>query len=236
MNSLKNWDNNTWLSSKKYINTFNNFLRSKVKLNKNSKILDVGCGRANIISYLHKQYKFNNKPIGLDVVRNKNIKSNIMFKKIDAIKYLKKTNSLFDLILIKQTIHFFTKKQIKILLKLSKNHLNKNGKIMIFSLQTKNNEIPSFDIMKLKLNSSLKRDEILINEIKKSLKVCKLTYFQYKVNVSKARYIKMIKSRYISCLLKLSNKQLQRGVSEIKSNYKNQIKFTDTLNCISYRK
>ena len=236
MNSLKNWDNNTWLSSKKYINTFNNFLRSKVKLNKNSKILDVGCGRANIISYLHKQYKFNNKPIGLDVVRNKNIKSNIMFKKIDAIKYLKKTNNLFDLILIKQTIHFFTKKQIKILLKLSKNHLNKNGKIMIFSLQTTNNEIPSFDIMKLKLNSSLKRDEILINEIKKNLKVYKLTYFQYKVNVSKARYIKMIKSRYISCLLKLSNKQLQRGVSEIKSNYKNQIKFTDTLNCISYRK
>ena len=236
MNSLKNWDNNTWLSSKKYINTFNNFLRSKVKLNKNSKILDVGCGRANIISYLHKQYKFNNKPIGLDVVRNKNIKSNIMFKKIDAIKYLKKTNSLFDLILIKQTIHFFNKKQIKILLKLSKNHLNKNGKIMIFSLQTTNNEIPSFDIMKLKLNSSLKRDEILINEIKKNLKVYKLTYFQYKVNVSKARYIKMIKSRYISCLLKLSNKQLQRGVSEIKSKYKNQIKFTDTLNCISYRK
>ena len=236
MNSLKNWDNKTWLSSKKYITTFNNFLKSKVKLNKNSKILDVGCGRANIISYLHKQYKFNIKPIGLDVVRNKNIKSNIMFKKIDAIKYLKKTNSLFDLILIKQTIHFFTKKQIKILLKLSKNHLNKNGKIMIFSLQTTNNEIPSFDIMKLKLNSSLKRDEILINEIKKNLKVYKLTYFQYKVNVSKARYIKMIKSRYISCLLKLSNKQLQRGVSEIKSKYKNQIKFTDTLNCISYRK
>ena len=236
MNSLKNWDNKTWLSSKKYINTFNNFLKSKVKLNKNSKILDVGCGRANIISYLHKQYKFNNKPIGLDVVKNKNIKSNIMFKKIDAIKYLNKSNNLFDLILIKQTIHFFTKKQIKILLKLAKNHLNKNGKIMIFSLQTINNEIPSFDIMKLKLNSSLKRDEILINEIKKNLKVYKLTYFQYKVNVSKARYIKMIKSRYISCLLKLSNKQLQRGVSEIKSNYKNQIKFTDTLNCISYRK
>lgn len=236
MNSLKNWDNKTWLSSKKYITTFNNFLKSKVKLNKNSKILDVGCGRANIISYLHKQYKFNNKPIGLDVVRNKNIKSNVMFKKIDAIKYLNKTNNLFDLILIKQTIHFFTKKQIKILLKLAKNHLNKNGKIMIFSLQTINNEIPSFDIMKLKLNSSLKRDEILINEIKKNLRIYKLTHFRYKVSVSKARYIKMIKSRYISCLLKLSNKQLQRGVSEIKSNYKNQIKFTDTLNCISYRK
>ena len=43
-------------------------------------------------------------------------------------RYLKKTKNLFDLILVKQTIHFFTKKQIKILLKLAKNHLNKNGK------------------------------------------------------------------------------------------------------------
>ena len=236
MKKLKNWDNRTWLSSNNYILYFSRFLKTKIKINYSTNILDIGCGRANIISYLHKQYKFSNKPVGLDIVRNKDIKNNIIFKKMDAIKYLKRTNNLFDLILIKQTIHFFTKKQIKTLLELSKNHLNKNGKIMIFSLQTTNNEIPSFDIMKLKLNSSLKRDEILINEIKKSLKVYKLTYFQYKVNVSKARYIKMIKSRYISCLLKLSNKQLQRGVSEIKSNYKNQIKFTDTLNCVSYKK
>jgi ubiquinone/menaquinone biosynthesis C-methylase UbiE len=53
MKRLKNWDNNTWLSSKKYIFTFNNFLKSKIKFNKNTNILDIGCGRANIISALH---------------------------------------------------------------------------------------------------------------------------------------------------------------------------------------
>ena len=236
MKSLKNWDNKTWLSSSKYLLSFKNFLKSKTKINKSSKILDIGCGRANIISYLHKKYKFNNIPIGIDVVKNKNVKTNIIFKNIDAIRYLKITDNKFDLILIKQTIHFFTKKQIKTLLNLSINHLKKNGRIIIFSLKTENNEIPSFKIMKLRLNSSLKKDKILINEIKRNLKKYKITLFQYKVKISKTKYIQMVKSRYISCLLKLSNKQLQKGISEIKSKYKNQIKFTDTLSCINFKK
>ena len=84
MVSLKNWDNKTWLSSKKYINSFNNFVLKQKKLNKNSKILDIGCGRANIISSLHKKYKFKDKPVGIDIVRNKGIKKNIIFEKIEA--------------------------------------------------------------------------------------------------------------------------------------------------------
>jgi hypothetical protein len=46
----------------------------------------------------------------------------------------------------------------------------------------------------------------------------------------------MIKSRYISCLLNLSEREIKKGINEIKSNYKNKIKFTDTLNCINYKK
>jgi len=59
MRKLKNWDNNTWLSSKKYILNFNKFLKQKVKLSKQSQILDIGCGRANIISKLAKKYRIN---------------------------------------------------------------------------------------------------------------------------------------------------------------------------------
>ena len=63
MKKLRNWDNKTWLSSKSYISQFNKFLKTKINFNKNSKILDIGCGRANIISALQKKYKFrgNNK-------------------------------------------------------------------------------------------------------------------------------------------------------------------------------
>ena len=123
MKKLKNWDNKTWLSSKSYISQFNKFLKRKSNLNKNSKILDIGCGRANIISALQQKYKFRNKPTGIDIVANKDVKRNIVFKKIEALKYLKKQKK-YDLILIKQTIHFFTKTKLNHLLNLSKKSLN----------------------------------------------------------------------------------------------------------------
>ena len=236
MKLLKNWDNKTWISSKKYIHSFKNFLKSNAKINKNSKILDIGCGRANIISALQKIYKFNDKAIGIDIVKSKDVKKNIIFKKIDAVNFLKKTDVLFDLILIKQTIHFFSKKQIRSLLNLAKKKLNKNGQIFIFSLKTKKNEIPCFKTMKSKLLKSLQRDEDLIKLIKNNFKNFRTHNFNFKVNLPKSKYIRMIKNRYISCLLNISDKEIKKGINEIKSNYKNQIKFTDTLNCINYKK
>ena len=169
MKRLKNWDNKTWLSSKSYVSQFNKFLKTKINLNKNSKILDIGCGRANIISALQKKYKFKNKPTGIDVVANEDIKKNIVFKKIDALKYLKKKEK-YDLILIKQTIHFFSKTNLNRLLNLAKKRLNTKGKILIFSLKTKNNKIPCFKKMRKNLEKSLKRDENLFKIIKKKFK------------------------------------------------------------------
>ena len=235
MKKLKNWDNNNWLSSKSYISQFNKFLETKVNLNNNSKILDIGCGRANIISALQKKYKFKNKPIGIDVVSNKDVKKNIVFKKIDALKYLKK-NEKYDLILIKQTVHFFSKMKLSHLLNLAKRSLNPEGKILIFSLKTRNNKIPCFKKMKILLNKSLKKDETILAIVKKNLKNSKESYFKYNVNISSKKYSKMINDRYISCLLNMSNKEIKLGISEIKSKYKNQIKFTDTLKCIIFRK
>ena len=235
MKKLKNWDNKTWLSSKSYISQFNKFLKRKSNLNKNSKILDIGCGRANIISALQQKYKFRNKPIGIDIVGNKGVKKNIIFKRVEALKYLKKQEK-YDLILIKQTIHFFSKTNLNRLLNLAKKRLNTKGKILIFSLKTKNNKIPCFKKMRKNLEKSLKRDEVLFKIIKKNLKKISYTNFNFKVNISKQKYVSMIRERYISCLLNMSNKEIKFGISEIKSKYKNQIKFTDTLKCISYRK
>ena len=84
MKKLKNWDNKTWLSSKSYISQFNKFLKRKSNLNKNSKILDIGCGRANIISALQQKYRFRNKPTGIDIVANKDVKRNIIFRTVEV--------------------------------------------------------------------------------------------------------------------------------------------------------
>jgi cyclopropane fatty-acyl-phospholipid synthase-like methyltransferase len=235
MKRLKNWDNKTWLSSKSYIFQFNKFLKTKINFNKNSKILDIGCGRANIISALQKKYKFKNKPIGIDVVANKDVKKNIIFNKIDALKYLKKKEK-YDLILIKQTIHFFTKTKLNYLLNLAKKSLNPKGKILIFSLKTKNNKIPCFKKMKKNLEKSFKRDELMFKIIKKNLRKTENYYFNFNVTISKKKYLWMIKSRYISCLLDLKKREINNGLDEIKFKYKNIIKFVDTLKCISFSK
>jgi len=58
----------------------------------------------------------------------------------------------------------------------------------------------------------------------------------FKVNISEQKYLKMVKSRYISCLLDLKSNEISKGISELKSKYKYQIKFTDTLKCISYKR
>ena len=236
MKKLKNWDNKTWLSSKSYISQFNKFLKTKINFNKDLQILDIGCGRANIISALQKKYKFKKKPIGIDVVKNGNIKKNIIFKKINALKYLKKTNKKFDLILIKQTIHFFSKEQIKYLLSQIKSKLNIGGKLFIFSLKTENNRIPCFAKMKIKLNKSLKKDEVIFKIIKKILNKSKESYFMYKVNISTKKYLVMIKKRYISCLLDFKPEELRLGIKEINNKFTDRIKFNDVLRCLIYKK
>jgi len=236
MKRLRNWDNKTWLSSKKYINSFNDFLKSKIDFNKDMQILDIGCGRANIISVLQKKYKFKKKPIGIDVVKNSNIKKNIIFYKINALKYLKKTNKKFDLILIKQTIHFFNNNEIKALLTQAKSQLNNKGQILILTLKTRNNKIPCFKKMKILLNKSLKKDETILAIVKKNLKKSKESYFKYNVNISTKKYSKMINDRYISCLLPMNQKILKLGIDEINNKFGNLIKFEDVLKCVSYRK
>ena len=63
-----------------------------------------------------------------------------------------------------------------------------------------------------------------------------ISYFNFKVNLKKTNYIKMIKNRYISCLLKMTDKQINEGAEEINIRYKNQIKFNDSLICITFTK
>ncbi|MDB9743459.1 class I SAM-dependent methyltransferase [Pelagibacteraceae bacterium] len=235
MKSLKNWDNKTWLSSTRYISSFKNFLRSQAKINKNLKILDIGCGRANIISYLHKRYKFKFKPIGIDIVKNRGVKRNIIFKKIDAIKYLKKKEILFDLILIKQTIHFFKKKELNTILNLVKKNVATGGKVFIFSLKTHRNELPTFSKMKQKLDVSLHKSKYVTQTIKNNFVRYKKSEFKFQVLITKKNYIEMIKKRYISSLLDFSKKEIDKGVNEIQSKYKKNIKFDDILDCLVFQ-
>ena len=232
MAPLKNWDNKTWLSSKRYILSFNRFILKQIKLDRNSRVLDIGCGRGKIISNLSNKLKLHNKPIGIDIENHKDKSKKIIFKKTDALSFVSKTKINFDLILIKQTIHLVKKNQINKLLLICKNKLNTNGKIIILSLDPHKNEIPAFDLMKKKLKQSLKRDKSLFQLIKKFNTNLTVKKFIFNVRISKNKYLQMIKNRYISTLLNFTEKQIQNGLNEIDKKYKKKLNFKDQLICL----
>tara|TARA_Y100000992_G_scaffold295876_1_gene257367 strand:+ start:467 stop:1177 length:711 start_codon:yes stop_codon:yes gene_type:complete len=229
---IKNWDNKTWLSSKDYINSFNKFLIKNININSKCKVLDIGCGRGKILGSLSSKLKLKERPLGIDVINHKDRDKRINFKKINAINFSLKNSQNFDLILIKQTIHLMKLSEIKKLLNLLKKKLNPKGKILIFTLDTGKNEIPTFKLMKLKLHKSLKRDQKILKIITKLYPNRIKKKFIFNVKIDKNKYLEMIKNRYISTLIPFSKNQLEEGIDEIQSKYEGVLKFKDKLICI----
>ena len=90
--------------------------------------------------------------------------------------------------------------------------------------------------MKKKLNVSLKKDKKLFNLIYKNNPQIIIKKFIYQVKISKTKYLKMIDNRYISTLLNFNDNQIIDGLNEIKSKYKNILKFKDRLICFIIKK
>jgi len=229
---IKNWDNKNWLSSRDYISTFNKFLLKFNKLNSKSKILDIGCGRGKIIGSLKSKLKLKSKPIGIDIVNHGDKDKRINFKKMNAMSFFSTNKKKFDLILIKQTIHLLKLNEIKTLLMKMNKCLEPKGKILIFTLDPLNNEIPNFNLMKKKLLKSLKRDKKILTFISKYYPNRVKKNFSYKVKISKKVYIDMISKKFISILLGLNKEQIVTGIKEINYKYKKDLKFYDKLVCI----
>ncbi len=228
---IKNWDNQSWLASKKYILSLNKFLIRFSDLNSTSQILDIGCGRGKIIGSLSSKARLKTKPIGIDLVNHKDKDKRFVFKKIDALSFLVKNKKKFDLILIKQTIHLFPSNQIKLILVKLRKCLAPNGKIFIFMIEPYKNEFPQFRLMKKKFSVSLKKQKKISKLIISLYPKRILKNFSYKVKISKKKYNNMISKRFMSLLLNLSKKQLLSGMNEIDSRYKKNLIFHDKLIC-----
>ena len=89
--------------------------------------------------------------------------------------------------------------------------------------------------MKQKLNRGLKRDHKMLKSTRVILKNNKIDKFKFRVSITRNKYIQMLKERYISCLVNLTQKQIKKGINEIKNTYSNKILFEDILICIKYK-
>ena len=86
--------------------------------------------------------------------------------------------------------------------------------------------------MKKKLNKSLKRDQKILRLINDLYPGGLSKTFSFKVKISRKKYVEMIKNRYISTLLNLSNTEILKGISEINRNYSKRLNFKDKLICL----
>ncbi len=127
-------------------------------------------------------------------------------------------------------------REIKTLISLCKIKLKKNGKIFIFTLETSRNEIPTFLLMKKKLKTSLNRDKKIITFLSKLYPSIEKKKFSFKVKISTKKYLEMIKNRYISTLLNMSNSQISNGIDEINLSYRKILNFNDNLVCLILNK
>ena len=82
--------------------------------------------------------------------------------------------------MIKQTIHLLKMNEIKALLIKMKKHLRPGGKILIFSLNSHKNEIPSFKLMRIKLIRSFDKDKKIFKLISKFIQKKLLNIFHTK--------------------------------------------------------
>ena len=149
---------------------------------------------------------------------------------------MSKTKITFDLILIKQTIHLFKKQQILKFLSTCQKLLSPNGKLIILSLDPLENEIPTFDLLKKKLDISLKKDMKLFNLIIENNPKIIIKKFGYQVQISKKKYVNMINKRYISTLLNFTDKQIINGSNEVIKKYNKILKFKDKLICFVFKR
>ena len=113
MKLLKHWDHNNWLSSKKYIDAFCVFVSKQVRFHKDTRILDIGCGRGKIAGAFKRNFKLFNKPIGIDIINHSDKDKNIEFKKIDIFSTWKKIRILLILFLSSKLFIFLTPPKLK---------------------------------------------------------------------------------------------------------------------------
>jgi 2-polyprenyl-3-methyl-5-hydroxy-6-metoxy-1,4-benzoquinol methylase len=113
-------------------NYFKNFYLKKLPNKKNIKILDIGCGNGKYLNIL-KEFGFNNL-FGIDISKQKieiAKKSMPTVKCIDAVKFLKKSNQKYDVILIIDVLEHIDLDETFQLIDLVYKSLNNYGKVII---------------------------------------------------------------------------------------------------------
>ena len=112
-----------------YSTNFNRYLPK----NKNAKILEIGCGRGIFINYLITKGYTHIEGVDLSKEQTAFCKNNIFPTVVlgDGFKYLKKSKTKYDLIVMHQVIEHIPKDELIESIRLIYDHLNNKGRLYL---------------------------------------------------------------------------------------------------------
>ncbi|MEY3868905.1 MAG: hypothetical protein RLZZ338_2796 [Cyanobacteriota bacterium] len=241
MVTCKNWDvSSSWVTWNDYITCIVNFLINELSLDSHSHILDIGCGRANIIAALAKQLYVKHPIEGIDIsdtiMEAPNCDGIKLFQK-DAISYLEtKADNIYDCIILKSVLHLIPDISRITLFEQIYRCLRPGKRAIILTMPAEP-VIPLFERAK----ATFRAESLTIEYIQDLANKCSFqteeTNFFYNVLMTKDDYFNLLKIRFISNLRMFSDQEIADGILELDELYQgNCLEFRDHIHIIKLLK
>ena len=128
------------VDQKKINKAYSYYFRKWLPSDKNSKILDLGCGSGHLLIFLKSKNYLDIVGVDTSIEQVNLIKDkSLNIHKEDIFKFLEKNDDLFDIIFLVDVIEHLNKEEVLSILEKCFNALNLNGRIII---RTPNGEGP----------------------------------------------------------------------------------------------
>ena len=231
-----NWDKESWISSKSYIDYCVQVLSDSLSINPESKLLDIGCGRANISAALAE---FNDLILPIEAVdlaftgAEKQPKNRVDFYCCDAVEYLSgKPGDIYNGIIVKQVFHLFPADKKQVLLSQIYRCLKKGGRALILQMPAVS-RVPMFSrVRQIFDRERLMREEVVTLASHIGLKT-EVTNFSFQVSMAKRDYFDLLRQRFMSVLREFSDSEIETGIAELDKIYpQDNLIFSDDLDVI----
>jgi len=231
-NLSQNYDD-LWTYSADFMQFLSKNVSVYLELKSTDIFLDLGCGTGLFAKEISNLIKFENPLVCADISADMltQLSDDRKYESVvmDAIAFSALPRS-FDKILVKEMIHHLEQEQQNCLIKNLFDRLNINGQFLLILLPQKI-EYPLFEAALLRHQKLQPDYKLLAAEFEKVGFQTEVNFVPYPLSISKTKYLRMVKNRYMSLLSSFSDREIEAGIKEIEQKYCDReiLNFNDTF-------
>ena len=231
-----NWDIDSWICSKQYIDYSVEFISDELNLDHSSHILDIGCGRGSITTAIAEYNCLTSAVDAVDIsdaINDAVATDRVTFYQEDVLDFLNERRvGYYDSAIIKQVIHLIpTEKRAPFFFQLQR-CLKPGGRALVLMMPVEYS-MPMFSRGKQTFNQeTFTRNDVIRYAHQYGFKTA-LSHFNFEVKISKQDYFSLLSRRFMSNLRTLTDEEIEKGLEELNALYPSeQLLFFDTLDAI----